>query len=333
MTRRQLLQRSGWGLGALVAGSGLHSLSGRIRTNEIFNDLSTLEAVSPVSVTTASGLRIHGIQTGWIAIKSAHYKMTGIESLRFPAIIADLNWTRPKPMLSWLIEHPEGLIVVDSGERAGARDLTRYLACADAGSQFFITRNFRVQIEPDWELGAQMQRLGLSTRDVRWVVQTHLHFDHANGFAFFPKSQILISRAEYEGHRQMPLGAVSCLYPITFDPRPLDYLERDFGVFPAHFPLTKAEDIAIVPTPGHSYGHQSLVIEDEQRRYLLAGDLTFDERQLRQRELGGIVWDVPKSRESLERARGFVQSTPTVYLPSHDPESLSRLARGQITTL
>lgn len=314
-------------------GLGVHNIWGRVNAGRTAGQVAGLEPVPAVSITTASGLRVHGIQTGWIAIKSAHYKMGAVESLRLPAILADPHWTTAKPIISWVIEHPEGLIVVDSGERAAANNLETYLACAEPGNRFFITRCFRVQVEPESELGPQIQKLGLSPSEVRWVVQTHLHFDHANGFDFFPRAQVLISRAEYQGHQQIPAGAVQCLWPRDFSPTALDYQARPFATFPQHHQLTNAGDVVIVPTLGHSYGHQSVVLIDGNKSYFFAGDVSFDEGQLKRLELAGIVHNVPQSWESLELTRRFVASQPTIYLPTHDPKSLQRFAKGQITQL
>lgn len=223
--------------------------------------------------------------------------------------------------------------MVDTGERNLAQELNRYLACADPVTRLFIRRNFSFEIEADAELGAQLSRLGLSARDVRWVVLTHLHFDHADGLGFFPGAEIVVSRREYDGQRRAPQGAVSCLWPQGLNPSLIDYTSGAYGGFPNHHALTRARDVLLMPTPGHSYGHQSVVIKDHDLTYFLAGDVVFDEGQLQQREVAGIVQDVPASRASLELARRFVIEHSTVFLPSHDPASLRRLADRQVTRL
>jgi N-acyl homoserine lactone hydrolase len=317
----------------MIASGGTWATIGTNNSRTTAQIILEMKPQAPVSITTASGLRVHGLQTGWIAIKQNHYQLNGPEALRIASILADLRWTQPLPMLSWVIEHPEGLIVIDSGERAGANDLETYVACADPISRTFLSKNFRVNVQPEMELGPQLRQLGLEPNDVRWVVQTHLHFDHANGFAFTPKAEILISRAELEGQRTAPVGAISCLYPSNFNPRALDYSSVSYGPFAQHSALTKAGDVLIVPTAGHSYGHQSVLLLDNDRSYLLAGDVVFDERQLQERELAGIVNNIGQSRASLETVREYVSKNPTVLLPSHDPASLARLGDQQITKI
>jgi N-acyl homoserine lactone hydrolase len=331
MPRRTFLKGLAATLGGLGLGAGSYSFLGRNSASAAAQYSSELAPVAPVTITTASGIRIHGVQSGWITLKRNHYSLQGPEGLRFPSIVADLTWTEPKPMLSWIIEHPEGLIVIDTGERAGANDLGTYLACADAGNTFFITRNFKVNVGTDSELGPQLEKLGLSTNDVRWVIQTHLHFDHANGFGFFPGAEVLVSSTELDGQRRQPVGAVSCLYPATFNPTALEYTPKTYETFSGYHALTKAEDVVIVPTHGHSYGHQSVLLRDDDKTFFFAGDVVFDERQLLEEETAGIVHDVAGAKDSLRRSKNFVASAPTVFLPTHDPASLQRLGVQQIT--
>lgn len=331
VSRRKFLRGLAATVGALGLGAGGYSILGRNNSSAAAQTTTELAPVAPVTITTASGIRVHGIQTGWITIKNAHYRLRGPESFRLPSIVADTTWTEPKPMLSWVIEHPEGLIIIDTGERAGSRDLGTYLACADPGNNFFITRNFKVNVEAESEVGPQLVKLGLNPDDVRWVIQTHLHFDHADGFDFFPKAEVFVSSTELEGQRRQPVGAVSCLYPANFNPTALEYTSKTYETFAGYHALTKAEDVIIVPTHGHSYGHQSILLRDNSQTLFFAGDVVFDERQLLEQEVAGIAHSVAEAGDSMERTKNFVMSTPTIFLPSHDPASLNRLQTQQIT--
>ncbi len=332
-TRRHFLKQSCRTIGAIslgVMGCSAVSSSGDKITSKTILELSP---VLPVSFTTATGIKVHGIQTGWVSIKTHHYHMRGPAALKDLNILMDTQWTEAKPILSWVIEHPEGLIIIDTGERSGAVDLPTYFTCADAANRFFITRNFRVNVEPESELGPQLVKLGLSPKDVRWCIQTHLHFDHANGFEFFPQTEVLVSRAELEGHRRRPIGAVACKYPSNFSPIAIDYVPKTYGTFAQHYQLTKASDVILVPTPGHSYGHQSVILNDDQQSIFFAGDVVYDERQLLEDEVSGINVGIALTRQSMTQTRVYLASTPTVFLPSHDPLSLTRLQTAQRTTL
>jgi glyoxylase-like metal-dependent hydrolase (beta-lactamase superfamily II) len=262
-----------------------------------------------------------------LAIKRAHATLRRPAALRLLAIVLDPTWTPLLPILTWVIEHPEGLFVIDTGERAAASDIDSYMA-ADPANRWFFKRNLPMFVTPAEELATQMRGLGLAPDAVRTVVLTHLHGDHAGGLGFFPKAEFLVARAEYEGHLRQPMGAVRSLWPPGWAPRLIDHHGPALGPFPTTLPLTGAGDLLLVSTPGHSYGHQSVLLRDGERCYLFAGDLAFSEAQLRAQGLQGIAQDLGQARATLERAWRFAQLTPTIFLPSHDPQALQRLRDG-----
>jgi N-acyl homoserine lactone hydrolase len=66
-------------------------------------------------------MRIHAIQTGTVAIRRRQ-RVGAAGRLRVLKTLTDNEWTEPLPILAWLIEHPEGLILVDTGETARATE-------------------------------------------------------------------------------------------------------------------------------------------------------------------------------------------------------------------
>ncbi len=290
-------------------------------------------AAPPVTVTTRSGIRIHGVQTGNVAIKTAHERLRGPDALRLLSIIQDGRWTPLLPILTWVIEHPEGLIVIDTGELAAASEIASYMA-DDPANRWFYERNLALFVTPAEELAAQLRGLNLDPEQVRTVVMTHLHGDHAGGLGFFPNATFLVARAEYEGQLRQPFGAVASLWPAGWSPQLVDYEGPAVGPFAASQALTRAGDVVLVPTPGHSYGHQSVVLTDRDRSYFFAGDLAFNEAALLRQELQGIAYDLGAARTTLAQVLRYVRETPTVFLPTHDPLSLQRLSDGAtVTTL
>src|SRR5271165_927808 len=68
------------------------------------------------------GLKVHAIQTGTVAVKTRQQQGVGHGQARLARTLADRQWTDPLPIFAWLIEHPEGLIVVDTGETSHVTD-------------------------------------------------------------------------------------------------------------------------------------------------------------------------------------------------------------------
>ena len=138
-------------------------------------------------------MKVHTIQTGTVAVKSRQREGLGRGARRLASTFLDRRWTDPLPILAWAIEHSEGLIVVDTGETAR----TSQPGYFPRWHPYFRT-GLREWVTQEEEVGPQLGRLGLSPREVRGVVLTHLHTDHAGGLHHFPNSQILVSRVELE---------------------------------------------------------------------------------------------------------------------------------------
>ena len=94
--------------------------------------------------------------------------------------------------------------------------------------------------------------------------------------------------------------------------------------------LTEAGDVVAVATPGHTADHLSIVADDGDTTYFLAGDASYDEKLMLAGKLDGVSADERVTTATLDAIRNFVQSRPTVYLPTDDPQAAARLARRQL---
>jgi glyoxylase-like metal-dependent hydrolase (beta-lactamase superfamily II) len=271
---------------------------------------------------------IHAIQTGVVRIKADWVQGKGHGLARNIRAIADSTWTDPLPIYAWVIEHPEGLIVIDTGETARAAQ-PGYFPWWQPAFRFAV----RETLTPDQEIGPQLQRLGLSPRDVRWVIMTHMHTDHAGGLRHFPGASILVARTEYQqalGLRGEVRGYIPQHWPSWFAPTLIDFLPQAVGPFPASFPLTQAGDVILVPTAGHSAGHLAVLLREPAQTIAFAGDLSYSQDLFLRQAIDGVSANEAQARQSLQRMLAYAQANPTVYLPSHDPESAQRLAQRLI---
>jgi N-acyl homoserine lactone hydrolase len=222
-------------------------------------------------------MRIHAIQTGTVAIHERQRAGKGPGRVRLALTLADRRFTEPLPILAWLIEHPDGLIVVDTGETARALEPGWF-----PGWNVYYRLAVREQVTADQEIGPQIEALGFSTADVRHVVLTHLHTDHAGGLHHLPRSEVHVSRGELAaatGRLGKLRGYLPHHWPEWLDPRPVDFDEGAFGPFATS--QTLAEGVTLVPTPGHTPGHLSVAVRTEDRLVLLAGDTSYTRRSCR----------------------------------------------------
>ncbi|MEO0686316.1 MAG: N-acyl homoserine lactonase family protein, partial [Cyanobacteria bacterium J06649_11] len=81
----------------------------------------------------------------------------------------------------------------------------------------------------------------------------------------------------------------------------------------------------IVPTPGHTYGHQSVILRTNDHSVFFAGDATFTQQQLLDTKVAGICADKKAARVTIKQIQDFGKNHAMIYLPSHDPASAKRL--------
>jgi glyoxylase-like metal-dependent hydrolase (beta-lactamase superfamily II) len=273
-------------------------------------------------------MKIHAIQTGFVRIKTAQVQGRGVGLRRRLAVFADPNWTDWLPTYAWVIEHPEGVIVVDTGQAT-------HLLQTAASLHPYMRWEVRFRISPDEEIGPQLRALGIAPHDVTRVVLTHLHIDHDGGLAHFPRSEILVSRGELQsasGWIGRMRGYLPNRWPSWFNPVSLDLAPEAYGPFAANRRLTSAGDVVAVATPGHTAHHVSVLVEDQGITYFLAGDTSYNQRLMLAGQVDGVCDDETVSRATLGAIRHLAMDRPTVYLPTHDPESAARLSKRRFVS-
>jgi len=273
-------------------------------------------------------MRIHAIQTGTVAVTTAWREGVGHGRRRLLNTIVDRDWTEPLPIYAFAIEHPEGIIVVDTGEDARASK-RGYFARWHPG-----VRAFREWVEPQQQVGPQLKRLGIEPSDVRWVVMTHLHTDHAGGLHHFRDNEILVTRTELEVAEGLPgrlRGYVANKHwPAWFSPIPIELEPEPFGPFPQSLRLTEAGDVTLVPLPGHTAGHIGVLVDNGDHTVLIAGDSSYTQDLMLRGKADGVGADEDAEHRTHERIRAFAAANPTVYLVAHDPDTGVRLAERQL---
>jgi len=263
-------------------------------------------------------VRIHALTTGLVRLKHAFlYASTGWR--RQPDLFLPGEWCPPVPIHCWAIEHDDQLILVDTGETANVHDIPF--------ARFDLSEND--------ELPAQLAAAGLALGDVDTVILTHMHGDHMDG-AVHVAGPVLVHEPELAFARSFGARVVQRLLrqpvPAGVEFRALNLDGGPFGAFSQSRSLSADGRIVAVATPGHTAGHISVIcVDDEGRHVLLAGDTTDTIEQLRTLRPDAVSPKVKVTVETMRTILAHAREHPTVYLPSHDPESVTRLDAG--TTL
>ena len=227
------------------------------------------------------------------------------------------------PVLSFLLEHPDGPILIDTG-------LTTRVSVPFPQRAMSVPRPLteaREEIEP------QMRARGLAPEDVRRVMITHLDWDHTGGLGHFPNAEIFVHRPELEFASKLfgKFRYQPKLWPASFDPTVYDLDPEPYGPFPRSKAITEAGGVRLVPLPGHSIGQVGVIVETEGPTLFFAADHVlrqdwFVEDYAAGNLLGlGALFFPKQAVETSRRVHAFLDQTPAVFLPSHDAESPARL--------
>lgn len=230
----------------------------------------------------------------------------------------------------WIIEHPEGIIAIDTGETSRASDRSYF----PRWHPYF--KNLKEYVKSEEEIGPQLQNIGITPHEVRWMIMTHLHTDHAGGLHHFPKSEIIVMRKAFQmalGIRGQIRGFLLQHWPSWFTPRLIDLKSQPFGPFTTSLKITKTEDVVIVPTSGHTEAHVSVILMEPDLCYFFAGDASYTQELMLKQKIDGVAPNEQQAQLTLDRINQFVREQPTIYLPTHDPLSAKRLTEKDYVSL
>jgi N-acyl homoserine lactone hydrolase len=155
-----------------------------------------------------------------------------------PVHVADV-FVEGEPWPGYLhaIEHPDGRILVDSGMIDSTPEL-----------------------DEEWAPTIYPERI---PREVALVINTHLHFDHCGGNRLFPGVPIYVQRREREAAREPDYTVPEW---VEFAGATYVELDGEAEIVPG---------VRVLPTPGHTPGHQSVLVDTDDGLVVVAGDIAY----------------------------------------------------------
>jgi N-acyl homoserine lactone hydrolase len=276
-------------------------------------------------------MKIHAIQTGTVEIKQNQVIGKGPNTFRLLNVILGMKWVKPVPIYAWVIEHEEGVIVVDTGETARTSEAGYFPRW-----QPYYKMAVRFQVKPEQEIGPQLKQMGIMPKDVKKVILTHMHTDHAGGLHHFPESKIYVNMPEYQrtrGFRGQLNGYLPHRMPDWLLPQPIEFTDGAFGSFERSWNVTTKGEVKVVPTPGHTPAHVSVIFQNEDVQYFLTGDTSYSEENLLKKIADGVSPDSNVTIDTMQNILNFARQRPTVYLPNHNPHSELRLKNKAILSV
>ena len=211
-------------------------------------------------------LRCHSLDAGRQALDGG--AMFGVvpKPLWERRIVPDARNRIPLALRCVLVEHDDGLVLIDTGIGNKENDKFKDIYAVDNAGE-----NGRTRLED------ALAQLGHRPEDVRWVVNTHLHFDHAGGNTYrevveddaairitFPRATYVVQQGELEFARHRNERTAASYLPHNFEPVTFQLIDGEAELLPG---------VRCLPTPGHVPYHQSVLVESGGERVCFLADL------------------------------------------------------------
>lgn len=275
-------------------------------------------------------VRLHPIHSGEIQSRVMHPRPPRRGPAKLPRTLLRSLFRAPDwyPVPVFLVEHPSGgPFLIDVGyDPSIATDPAKTL-----GFMFGkLLTNHRLAAEGVPE---QVGSRGVQPTQISEVVLTHLHLDHVSASAQWPQATFIVDRAELNAAtRAGPGGPYVKRHLATIKNwREIDFAGPDaepFESFARTIDLFGDGLVRLISSPGHSPGHQSVLLKLRDRYALIVGDAAMSTVELREPVIDGIVFDQDSYVRSGEEMRRFIRAHPdTLAIPSHDAELWAHLER------
>jgi glyoxylase-like metal-dependent hydrolase (beta-lactamase superfamily II) len=214
------------------------------------------------------------------------------------------------PVPFYLIDHPKGLALFDTGMKLDNWP-SHYRPDGDQ--------------RPDQMIDLQLANIGYKPDDIKYVIMSHLHLDHAGGMPLFPKSTFIVRKSELRAAWWPEAFQVHYIFDDYKDTRGFNYMELDdteaFDVF-------QDGSVICIDTKGHSQGHQSLVVNlPNSGKFVLTADAAAMAEILDEGVLPYVTWNAEEALRSLRKVQHMKREGATVLM-AHDPDqwATTRLA-------
>tara|TARA_B100000029_G_scaffold74349_1_gene66246 strand:- start:9300 stop:9926 length:627 start_codon:yes stop_codon:yes gene_type:complete len=152
-----------------------------------------------------------------------------------------------------------------------------------------------------------LQNHGISPVDIGRVILTHAHWDHSQNTDLFPNAEIVISKQELEYSRNPRANdyATAKYFADTLSPHTVVEVSGETEL---------EKGVATFDTPGHTAGHQSVVVETAGGLVCLGGDAISDAGAFARGVPAFVFWSVDQAQASLKK----ISQTASIIYPGHD---------------
>lgn len=226
------------------------------------------------------------------------------------------------PVSAYLIEHPQGRLLIDTGwhrEISPEGKYNRFAQVKHMGVGHFLLNQ---GVVPEGEaLVEQLAAMKIQPQDIDYLILSHLHTDHASGLRQFTNAKrILASREELDDTKKYAVRyAASMWKDVKFDP--FSFEETGIGPVGRSLDLFGDGSVELIQIPGHTSGLTAVKLNGGGKFVLLFADGGYAKKSWEELIPPGTALDEKQAFHSLEWIRQMSMNEDCLAsLANHDPD-------------
>lgn len=255
------------------------------------------------------GIKLYAMTCGWITMPYGFFMAGETGSLAIP-------------VPCYLIEHPKGTVLFDTGLELPLQSEDENIVKKALGGFAELTT---VNFVPGEDVAQRLEAFGVDPLKINYIVNSHLHFDHCGGNACIPNARVVIQKREWEAAKNE-----ENIEKGVYVPRHYDLGHERIEVDGEH-DLFGDGSVVLIPSFGHTSGHQSLKVKVEGKNVVIAADACYLKASLEKMTLPDAMV-VNDAQAMLNNFTLFkkLKAKGAFILYGHDPEQSKSLTDGSV---
>lgn len=214
----------------------------------------------------------------------------------------------------YLIKHPKGNFLWETGLNDTL--VKESTGISVAGGMFHLQVKSTLQ--------SQLADIDLTPADIDYVALSHFHFDHTGNMNLFSQAKFLVQKDELD------VAFSNKAKEMHFDPSSYNKINKtQFIALSGDHDVFKDGKLMILSSPGHTPGHQSLIVNlKETGPVLLSGDLYHFQKNREHRRVPSLNFDEAMTKSAMENIENMISNINGQLWIQHDLATFSRLKKS-----